>query len=60
MNYLAFQGLLLELMPYIISGVINRWVGPPLDHMITLKVVIFRLAQGHFYENMVAISTFGR
>jgi len=56
MTYLAFQGLLKELTPYIVSSVINIWVKPTLNHTITLKVVIFRLAQGHSYENMATTS----
>jgi hypothetical protein len=52
MTYLAFQGLLLELMPYIVLGVVNWWIRPPLDPEITLKVVIFRLAHGHSCEDM--------
>jgi hypothetical protein len=53
MTYLAFQGLLLESMPYIVWGVVNWWIMPPLDPRITLKVVIFRLAHGHSCKNMV-------
>lgn len=39
MTYLTFQGLLLELMTYIIFGVVNLWVRPPLNPMITLKII---------------------
>lgn len=41
MIYLAFQSLLLKLMAYIISGVVNQWVRPPLNPAITLKIIIF-------------------
>lgn len=52
MSYLAFQGLLLELTPYIVSNAVNRWVRPPLDPATALKIVLYRLAHGHSPENM--------
>ncbi len=44
--------LFLKLMHYIVFGGANQWVKPPLVLIIPLKINIFKLAHGHFYENM--------
>jgi hypothetical protein len=44
MIYLPFQGILLKLRTYTVSGAVNQWVRPPLNPMITtLKIIIFEV-----------------
>ncbi len=43
MIFLAFQTLLLKLKTYRVSGAVNQWVRPPLNLIITLKIIIFEV-----------------